>query len=257
MKPEDMKIKSVPAARTGKFWHALLLAMLMHLLLLVLFRTSPVQSELTQGDLPRVGRIELNDPANRALAEWLQHHDPALLLAPGKNNSFSKIMEHKMPRNTVEDLPSLPHLSTPRRTEVKNEKIKFAPVKVNLLPEQTFHLQSHLQNSKSPAGVVISVNRQPLAGGSRYLSEAFVLLKTLPAAEKSNLVSTVISVAPPRIAGMEHRMNIAQSSGNSRLDKIALQNAANYLARAAVGNVYKITFNWHNMPADNSKESGK
>lgn len=257
MKSEDIKIKSAPAARTGNFWRALLLAILVHLLLLVLFRTSPVQSELAQGDLPRVGRIELNDPANRSLAEWLQHHDPALLLAPGRNNSFSKIMEQKMPRNTVEDLPSLPHLSAPRRAEVKSEEIKFTPLRVELLPGQTFHLQSNLQNSKPLAGTVISVNHQPLAGESRYLSGAAGLLKKLPAPEKSKLASTVISVAPPRIAGMEHRMNITQSSGNAQLDKIALHNTANYLAQSAGGNVYKITFSWHNMLSDNSKETGK
>lgn len=246
------------APKVRNFWGALLLAVLVHLLLLILFRASPMQSEMAQDGLPKVGRIELDDPANKAFAQWLKNHDPALLLAPGKNNNFGSVMQQTFQRNAVEDLPSLPHLSAPRRQEAARSAVaRFKSAANTLLPEETSYLQSRRSAGKTAVTPVVYIDHRELAEAEKLVAVPAKLIAAMPAAGRSKLQNTLIAVAPPRLKGMEARLNLTQSSGNDALDKAALQSAAAYLADQTGCNLYQIEFNWQNLPVSDDKEQKK
>ncbi len=250
-----LKLNSKLAPKVRNFWGALLLAMIVHLLLLVLFRASPMQSEMAQDGLPRVGRIELDDPANQAFAQWLKNHDPALLLAPGQSNNFGSVMQQTFRRNAVEDLPSLPHLIAPRRQEAaKPSAAKFKTTANTLLPDETSYLQS---SSSKTAAAAVYIDHREFAAAEKLLAAPSKLISALPAAGRSKLQNTIIAVAPPRLEGTGARLTLTRSSGNDALDKAALKSAAAYLADQTKCDIYQIEFNWQNLPISDAKEQEK
>ena len=198
---------------------ALLTALLVHLVLLVLFRYSPAQSSSEQENLARVSPVALDNPANLELARWTELHDPALMTAVDRRKGFSSAAEKITVHKLLEDLPQLRHLSEPRSPEpaVLPERLSVS----NLAPRDT----AYLQNVQNAEPVVITINEQILDNVKplqRMLSEKLPAVK-LP-------VSVVIGISSPVRPGLLPRLRVVSSSGSEQLDRRALVGAGRLLA---------------------------
>lgn len=93
---------------------AVLTAILIHAVLVVLFRYSPATAAPTVGDLPAVEVLDVRQPGNKQLVLWLRNHNPALLTQSDPEFSYSRILQISAPQSAVEDLPRPPQLTQPR-----------------------------------------------------------------------------------------------------------------------------------------------
>lgn len=200
---------------------ALLTALLVHLVLLVLFRYSPAPGSSEQENLARVSPVALDNPANVELARWTELHDPALMTAVDRSKGFSSAAENVKVHKLLEDLPQPRHLSEPRSPEpaVLPERLSGS----NLAPRDTVYLQNAQAAATEPVILThndrVLVNVKPL---QRMLSENLPAVK-LP-------VSVVIDISSPVRSGLLPRLRLVRSSGSEQLDRRALDGASRLLA---------------------------
>lgn len=198
---------------------AVLAAVLVHSLLLVLFRHAPLHENNAGKDLPSVKRIDLHDPANRQFARWLHSHDPARMIMPDYQTGFSHLAIQPVRHKTLEDLPRPPYLSIPRTPDVAPIPGKLHTVSTTL-PDTTPAWRS----SKSAARTIIQLNDRTLPGAEEYLQ-----LFPLPE-NPGKLRPAVIKIGSTRLHEDLPRLEVLQSSGNEAADDLALKITRKYLS---------------------------
>ena len=99
-------LQKLPPERC-RFFGALFIAVMVHLLLVLLVRHTPAESLQDTGELPKVGRIVLSDKSNAELALWVKNHDPAVMTTPDTVLGYSTVLNTATQRNEPEDLPNL------------------------------------------------------------------------------------------------------------------------------------------------------
>lgn len=210
---------------------ALLTALAVHGLLLVLFRATPQSGSAINSNSATAGRIDLNDPANYRLAQWIKNHDPALMTAPDRQTGYSAALSNLPARSELEDLPLPLHLSVPRQLE-------SAPLPENITS------RSHLLSRQLPHPQTVSKKSSPVLMIYYNGSPAEKLQKTLDAMlDKQQLTQLEITqpqelsvkIAPPHLPGLENRLQLQQSSGNAELDRLALQMIRGALLQKIIG----------------------
>ena len=93
---------------------AVIVALLVHLMLLLLFRQAPVTSDAQLDNKAFITQLELNSTGNQELAKWVQLHDPALMVSSDRRSGFSSVLASVSKPPQLDDLPLPPSLSVPR-----------------------------------------------------------------------------------------------------------------------------------------------
>ncbi len=238
-------LQKIPS-QSRRLWGALLLAVLVHILLLSLFRAAPAGDALSYGELSKVNRIELDFPGNRQFARWLENHDPALMTSVDKSSGYSRILAKMHKRQVLEDLPSPLLLSAPRTPQLPEIKGCGTLQSSNLQPDETFRLTAAGSNVEA-APPVVQNRKVPAAFpemAMRMLERAY---SSIPAAGRL-LPATVIAVKSPRLTDMAQRLMIVQSCGNEVLDNAALRAVTFYAGNEPESSAdSEIFVNWSNI----------
>lgn len=220
-------------------------AVLVHLVLLVLFRYSPAGANTDQESPVRIGSAALNEPSNRELARWIKLHDPALMTAADRKLGFSSVLDHADIHPLLEDLPLPPQLSVPRSPElpkwVPSDRTPYLGVSdVDFLQSSDTMLDDH---------VTIALNDQRLENVQLLRKK---LTDTMP---KTAAAAPTVLYALPTAPGILPRLQVVLSSGDPKLDRHALSGAYRLLAKpefaAAAG---ELAFIW---PGTSGKEAKK
>lgn len=234
---------------------AIAAAVLIHALLLVMFRLSEQEKMTDEKKLLKVNPIELHDPENRNIAVWIKNHDPALMLSPGNPGGYGSVLSSRRQRKTLEDLPSPPQLSMSRGAEKQVDVRRTAHGSSAFeLPGDTFDLQgnSSAGREKQNSGAVLFQNKY---NGS-VLQQLKKMLTDLPAVKKQISPETVtrLSILPPRFSGMLPRIETDTLCGVKELDNLAVQAARCYLEIDPVGGsgYGEMIFFWHKILSENS-----
>ena len=213
---------------------ALLTALLVHLVLLVLFRYTPASGSSEQENLARVSPVALDDPANRELARWAELHDPAMMTAVDLRNGFSSVVEQINVHKILEDLPQPRRLSVPRSPEVP-----ALPGRLSV-GESAPRDAVYLQSVQAAEPVILTLNDQLLDNVKplqRMLSENLPAVK-LP-------LAVVINISSPVSPGLLPRLRLVRSSGSEQLDRRALDGAGRLLAVCDKGELTgELVFYW-------------
>ena len=210
---------------------ALLTALAVHGLLLVLFRATPQSGSAINSNSATAGRIDLSDPANSRLAQWIKNHDPALMTAPNRQSGYSAALSKFPARSELEDLPLPLHLSVPRQLE-------SAPLPENITG-RTHLLNSQLAmpptvSKKTTPVLTVCCNGRPV----KKLQEIFdnmLKKQQLAKLDFSQLQQLTVKIAPPHLPGLENRLQLQQSSGSAELDRLVLQMIRGALLQKIIG----------------------
>ena len=233
--------------QSRRLWSALLLAVLVHILLLSLFRAAPADDAFSYGELSKVNRIELDSPGNRQFARWLENHDPALMTGVDKSSGYSRILAKMHKRQLLEDLPSPLLLSAPRTPQLPEIRGCGTLQSSNLQPDETFRLTAVGRSGAAAAPAVIQDRKVPAALPERAISMLKKAYNSVPA-EGRLLPATVIAVKAPRLTGMAQRFMVVQSCGNETLDNAALRVVKFYAGNAPENSTdSEIFVNWSNV----------
>lgn len=234
------KRKHFPDWAAALFW-----AVLLHLVLLVLFRSAPAAGSSGQESSVSISPVMLNEPHNRELAHWIKLHDPALMTGTDRKLGYSSVLENSNIPQLLEDLPLPPQLSVPRSPQLPEWK---AAGRVNHAPAGDVDF---LQSSSSVLDdyVSIALNDDRL---ENILSLRKKLTDTMPA---TSAASPTVIYAQPTRPGIMPRLQVVRSSGDPRLDRHAISGTYRLLAKpefaAAVG---ELAFIW---PGTSGKEVKK
>lgn len=216
---------------------ATMLTLLVHFLLLILFRQAPQQEISAEDKLLTVNRLDLTQISNQQLTEWLRNCDPALMTSDDHQAGYSWIMRSGGERQLLEDLPNPEHLSLPQ------------PLAMAQLPENIDR-----GNLISPRGLPQSLQscseaETPAAvwlNGRRVREIELTLQNNKLPTAANPLQPTVFRLEIPRLQGALRRMHQRQSSGSSELDKSAARITANYLENSPEQLHGEIVFVWQN-----------
>ena len=201
------------------FFIALITALAVHGLLLVLFRATPQSGNSINSNSATAGRIDLSDPANSRLAQWIKNHDPALMTAPDRQSGYSAALSKFPARAELEDLPLPLHLSVPRQLE-------SAPLPENITG------RSHLLSSQLSLQLAVSKKSVPdlqICYNGRPNEKLQKIFDNMPGRQQlakvgiSQLQTLSVKIVPPRLPGLENRLQLQQSSGSYELDRLVLQ----------------------------------
>lgn len=197
----------------------LALTLLIHAVLLVLFRQAPAQAISVQRELPRVQTVDLTDPENQSVAQWMNLHDPSATLLPDRRHGFSRMLNNFNAHPVLEDMPTLPPLSLPNMPERAKLERKRTERK-NVFPAAT-HWQS-IPESESTSGNTVRV----WFNGSRHRTLEELLAAV--AKNKSAADPTCLTVPPARLQGLVCTIELKSSCGNKDLDSAALSAVNNF-----------------------------
>ena len=198
------------------------LTLLIHALLLVLFRQAPTQAISIQRELPRVQTVDLTDPGNQAVAEWMNMHDPSMTTLPNRRHGFSRMLNKFNAHPVLEDMPTLPPLSLPNMPERAKLERKRAERK-NIFPAA-----ANWQNSAAESLPSVRNTVRVWLNGSRNQMLENILSEA--AANKKADNPTQLVVPPARLQGLVSTIELKSSCGNKELDNAALSAVNKFLA---------------------------
>ena len=215
---------------------AVIVALLVHLMLLLLFRQAPVTSDAQLDNKAFITQLELNSTGNQELAKWVQLHDPALMVSSDRRSGFSSVLASVSKPPQLDDLPLPPSLSVPRSPVLNDFQCSLPAGSV--LPGDTVFLQDYRNGS---AGLVtVTLN-------DRKLKNLYALRKMLsgnmPAT--GEVRPTVLYAAEAARPGWLGEVYLLRSSGSSELDRRALSGAKRLLAMPEMANISgELAFIW-------------
>ena len=204
------KLQTKSRKNNNCLWAGVVTALLVHLALLGLFRPLHLPDAQLADELPKLGSIDLARPENANLAQWLENHDPALIIAADNQSGASSIIRNFAVHPIPEDLPMQLRLSEP------------SPLKA---PQSTPIQDSHKR--------VLALYWPDNTTAASYKTAAVWLNgKSFPAAEKlvrenvtevpENAATTVIYVQnTPQVHTVGDRLKLLTGCGVPQLDEHA------------------------------------
>lgn len=236
--------------RSCSIWGALVAALLVHLLLALLFKHTPGESQHTVGELPRVSHIVLSEKENVELARWMKNHDPAVMTAVNTQFGYSRVINQQYLRNEPEDLPNLMQPVMPQKitgiNQVSTLKISnqgILPGNIHILPPE----KAFAPQNKWLKTVILNGEYSEELG--RMLSVMFDNSKLQLPPEIAKLPDTQLEAVPGRTVETGSRIIVVQSCGNAALDRKALETLYKYMFKSTGGKLLsgEILFRWRNI----------
>lgn len=211
-------------------------ALLVHLLLLVLFRHAPVTGDVAMSNDAFITQVPLNSADNKDLAKWVELNDPSLMVAADRRSGFSSVMETVNQPRQLPDLPLMPSLSAPRMPIINEVECSLPGGAV--LPGDTVFLQDFKVGDSGLVNLTLN---------DRKLNDLDDLRKLLSAQMPSiqSPRTTVLYAAGAARTGLQSQIYMLQSSGNAELDRRAFSGANLLLAMPAMANISgELAFIW-------------
>ena len=224
---------------------ALLVALLIHLLMALLFGHTTGHSTENVSELPKVGRIVLDDKSNAELAVWMNNHDPQVMTAVDPVRGYSRVMSSDRKRSEPEDLPNLLQPVMPQKLTGISEAVKLKISGKELIPHAVIAILPAMESKTLPA-VVIDGRYSEKLNSALQTELAKSNVKPLPDLQK--LPDTAIEVRR-EADGTENRMILLKSCGIAALDKTAVKIMRKYMQKnSGKSGIYnKVSFVWRNV----------
>lgn len=204
-------------------WGALFIVVMVHLLLAVLFKHTPQNSQENVSELPRVGRIVLSDKGNEALVKWLEYHDPSVMTAVDPVLGYSRVMETSYQRSEPEDLPNLLQPVMPQKVADIYQVGKLKISSCGLLPEKSPVLLLSKANKANPMAEAVTLNGEYSEVLSRMMTEFLAEYSIKNLQDMKKQANTELEIMPGRLADTGVRVILKKSSGSLMLDEKALE----------------------------------
>lgn len=224
---------------------ALLTALIIHLLMALLFGHTTGHSTENISELPKVGRIVLDEKSNAELAVWMNNHDPRVMTAVDPVRGYSRVMNSDRKRSEPEDLPNLLQPVMPQKVTGIGEAAQLKISSKELIPHGVI-ADLPAMESKTVPTVVINGRYSDKFNGELYAELAKANLKPLPDMQKLPDTELEVRREPD---GTVNRMILLKSCGIAALDKTAVKIMRKYIQKnSGKSGVYsKASFVWRNI----------
>lgn len=208
------------------------LTILFHGVLLLVFRPLEQPIGAMNSRQLHIQRMDLTDPDNRPVVDFINTHDPALMTMPHRRYGYSSFLNDFPAHPAPEDLPSPPRLIPPAVAPEIAPLPTVAAARVLLLPsggeypvERT--VPRKIRQLTQPAEVWLNNRRWDA------MEQLLLELKAdrLEWQSDPKPLQTVLFIAPARLDGELENIQIQQRSGNRQLDQLAIMALNKYIMK--------------------------